>query len=298
MGNYQYTNKVVVITGASSGFGKGCAIKFAAAGASVVLAARREHVLDDLARQCEHEGGRALAVPTDITQEGDVQQLTQRALSEFRRIDIWINNAGSGAVGLFEEVPLADHIRVIQTNLIGTVYGSYFAMTQFRKQGGGILINVASVIGKVAAPYFSSYAAAKHGVIGLGGSLRQELEQENVGTIHVCTVIPSSFDTPFFEHAAQYTGREARPIPPTGNPQEVVDTIFDLAADPKDEVAVGGAAKVSTLAHQLFPGLVESMMARRTHKAEMEQSGPGKATSGSLHEPMETGTGVRGGWKR
>jgi hypothetical protein len=110
--------------------------------------------------------------------------------------------------------------------------------------------------------------------------------------------MPTTFDTPFFEHAAQYTGHEASPIPPTYDPKEVVDTIVGLATDPKDEVSVGTAAKVANFAHQLFPGVVEKMMARQTRKSEFEQARPGAETSGSLHEPMESGRGVRGGWKK
>jgi NAD(P)-dependent dehydrogenase (short-subunit alcohol dehydrogenase family) len=298
MADRKLQGKVVVITGASSGFGKGSALKFAEEGAFVVAAARRGELLDDLVRDCEARGGRALAVPTDVTQEKDVLELAQRAVSEFGRIDVWVNNAGAGAIGRFEDIPLADHVKVIQTDLMGTLYGSYFAMHQFRRQGAGTLINISSVIGKVPAPYFSSYAAAKHGVVGLNASLRQELEEEKVDTIHVCTVMPTTFDTPFFEHAAQYTGREASPIPPTYDPKEVVETIVGLATDPKDEVSVGTAAKVFNVAHHIFPGVVEAMMARQTHKSELEEAQPGEKTSGSLHDPMPTGTGVRGGWKK
>jgi NAD(P)-dependent dehydrogenase (short-subunit alcohol dehydrogenase family) len=297
MADQQLNGRVVVVTGASSGFGRGVAERFAAAGATLVLAARRDLLLDEVARACEAAGGKASAVPTDVAREADMMRLAEAAVGEYGHIDVWVNNAGAGAVGRFEEIPLDDHIRVIETDLIGTLYGSYFAMRQFRRQGEGTLINVASVIGKVPSPYFSSYAAAKHGVVGLSASLRQELLEDKIDTIHVCTVMPTTFDTPFFEHAAQYTGHEASPIPPTYDPKEVVDTIFDLATDPKDEVSVGSAAKVANFAHHLFPGLVEKMMARQTRKAEFDKAKPAEDSSGSLHEPMESGKGVRGGWK-
>jgi len=289
--------KVVVITGASSGFGRGTAVRFAGLGATVVLAARRDALLDEVARDCENAGGKASAVPTDVSSEIDMRRLAEAAVGEYGAIDIWINNAGAGAVGRFEDIPLEDHVRIIDTDLLGALYGSYFAMQQFRRQGSGTLISVASIIGKVPAPYFSSYAAAKHGIVGLNASLRQELTEEKTDTIHVCTVLPTTFDTPFFEHAAQYTGKEASPIPPTYDPKEVVDTIVSLATDPRDEVSVGSAAKVFNFAHHLFPGLVERMMARQTHKSEFDDAEPGAQTSGSLHEPMNSGTGVRGGWK-
>jgi short-subunit dehydrogenase len=297
MAHREWNGKAFVITGASSGFGRGTARKFAENGAAVVLAARRDQVLAEVARECEAAGGRAISVPTDVARQDEVERLAEAAVSEFGRIDVWVNNAGAGAIGCFEDIPLADHVRVIETDLLGTLYGSYFAMRQFRRQGMGTLINVASVIGKVPSPFFASYAAAKHGVVGLSAALRQELQQEKVDTIHVCTVLPTSFDTPFFEHAAQYTGHEASPIPPTYEPHEVVDTIFRLAADPEDEVSVGTAAKISTFAHQLFPGLVESLMARQTYKAQFRDAPAGADTSGSLHEPMSSGTDVKGGRK-
>jgi NAD(P)-dependent dehydrogenase (short-subunit alcohol dehydrogenase family) len=290
--------KVAVITGASSGFGRGTALRFAELGATVVLAARRDTVLDEVARECEARGGTATAIPTDVTSEIDVRRLAEGAAAEYGAIDVWVNNAGAGAVGRFEDVPLDDHVRVLDTDLLGTLYGCYFAMRQFRRQGAGTLINVASVIGKVPSPYFSSYAAAKHGVVGLSASLRQELMEEKVDTIHVCTVLPTTFDTPFFEHAAQYTGHEASPIPPTYDPKEVVDTIVGLATAPQDEVSVGAAAKVFNFAHHLFPGIVEKMMARQTRESEFDKAAPGEETSGSLRAPMESGTGVRGGWKK
>jgi short-subunit dehydrogenase len=298
MADRELNGRVIVITGASSGFGKGAAIQFAGRGAWLVLAARRGELLDSIVRECETVGGRAISVPADVSEQTDVERIANAALTEFGRFDVWVNNAGAGAIGRFTDVPLDDHVQVIRTDLLGTVYGSYFAMRQFRRQGAGTLINMASVAGKIPAPYFASYVAAKYGVVGLSAALRQELKEDKIESIHVCTVMPTTFDTPFFEHAAQYTGREASPIPPTYDPKEVVDTIVRLAADPEDEVSVGSAAKVFNFAHHIFPGVVEAMMARQTRKSQFEEAEPGERTSGSLHEPTGSGTTVRGGWKK
>ncbi len=296
MADQSLKDKVVVITGASSGFGKGSALAFAKAGASVVLAARRDVLLDEVARECEASGGHALAVHTDVSVEEEVMFLAQAAVAQFGCIDVWVNNAGGGALGRFEEVPLIDHVHVIETDLIGTLYGSYFALQQFKTQGAGTLINIASVIGKVPAPYFASYAAAKHGVVGLSASIRQELEENKVKGIHVCIVEPTSFDTPFFEHAANYTGHKAVPIPPVYDPQEVIDTIVSLATHPKDEVQVGKAGTATALFHQFAPALTEKMMGKQTHAAQMEKAEPAPDTQGGLLEPTPAGTGVTGGW--
>jgi len=287
--------KVIVITGASSGFGKGAALDFARAGAFVVLAARREHLLDELVHHCEAAGGRAIALPTDVSDPAEVEQLARQTVNIFGRIDVWVNNAGAGAYGRFEEVPLDAHVQVIETDLLGTLYGSYVALSQFRAQGSGTLINIASVVGKVPAPYLASYTAAKHGVVGLSAALRQELRQNGIEAIRVCTVMPTSMDTPFFDHAANYTGHEAAPVPPLYDPQETIDVILRLASDPEDEVAVGNAAKVSTFLHNVAPGVTEAIMGRQVHKAQMEDAPPAPDTPGALTDPSPIGTGVTGG---
>ena len=128
------------------------------------MSARREQLLEELVRECESAGGRALAVPADVSNRADVEQLSKAAISQFGRVDVWVNNTGTGALGRFEEVPLEEHEQVIGDGPAGRLYGSYFAMRQFRQQGSGTLINIASVIGKVPSPYFAFYAAAKHGV--------------------------------------------------------------------------------------------------------------------------------------
>jgi NAD(P)-dependent dehydrogenase (short-subunit alcohol dehydrogenase family) len=287
--------KVIVITGASSGFGKGAALEFAKAGASVVIAARRDELLNELVQECEAAGGRALAVQTDVSQQNDMQALAQQAVAAFGRIDVWINNAGIGALGEFWDIPLTDHARVIEVNLLGVIYGSYFALLQFRQQGSGTLINTASGLGKIPAPYYSTYTASKYGVVGLSASLRQELSEANLKDIHVCTVLPMAMDTPWFDHASNYTGHEVKPIPPLYDPQEVIDVYVRLASQPETEVIVGGAGKVMSALHSIFPGMVEGMMSKEVDVVQMETAPHDVNSSNSIHEPTDEGTGVYGG---
>jgi short-subunit dehydrogenase len=283
--------RVVVITGASSGVGRGVAVAFAQSGAAVVLGARRDELLDEVVAECG-PGATAVAVPTDVGDPVAVEELARTAVEQFGRIDVWVNAAGVAALGRFEEVPLADHTRVIQTDLLGVMHGSYFALQQFRRQGAaGTLINVSSVLGKVPAPYWASYVAAKFGVVGLSGALRQELSvsEPNTHDIHVCTVIPMAMDTPFFEHAANYTGHEAVPIPPVYDPAEAVQAIVKLADEPQDEVMVGKAATPVTTAHAIMPGVVEGQMARMAEKVQIEAPPPAPPTPGTIHDPVSAG---------
>ena len=296
MPDQKLRGQVIVITGASSGFGKGAALKFAQSGAHVVLAARRDELLSELAENCTSYGVRALVVPTDVSKPEDVQNLAASALREFGDFDCWINNAGVGTLGEFTEVPLDDHIQVIRTDLIGTMCGSFHAISHFKNRGRGVLINIASVLGVVPHPHYSSYAAAKHGVVGLSGVIRQEVKQHHPA-IHVCTVLPTSTDTTFFQHAGNYTGRQLAPTPPIGDAEDVIDVIVDLATNPKDHVAVGAAAKAAILAHHIAPDLTESRLSESSHQRQ-ENIPPAEPTEGSVHEPSPTGTGVSGGWRK
>ncbi|MBX9568384.1 MAG: SDR family NAD(P)-dependent oxidoreductase [Candidatus Obscuribacterales bacterium] len=289
--------KVVVITGASSGFGKGVARKLAKMGASLVLAARRYELLEELSQETQDLAGTAIAIPTDVSKVEEVENLFKSAIATFGRIDVWINNAGAAAIGNFSEVPLEDHEKVLSTTLNGTLYGSYFAMREFIENNSGTLINVASMIGRIPAPYYASYAAAKHGVLGLSGSLRQELTERRLDNIHVCTVLPMAMDTPFFEHAANYTGHEAQPIPPLNEAEDVIDAIIDLIFQPKAELAVGKGSGVFSVSDALAPGLTEKLMAANTHKSQIEKAPPAPPHTGNLHHPSPDGSEVHGDFR-
>jgi short-subunit dehydrogenase len=287
--------RVIVITGASSGFGRGAALAMARRGHKLVLAARRKQLLEELADDCRALGAEAIALQTDVGHEDQVQTLSTTARETFGRIDVWINNAGVGVLGRFDEIPPADHIRLLATNLHGTLYGSHCALREFKQKGQGILINVASALGKIPAPYYASYTASKYGIVGLSAVLRQELSEQGLAQIRVCTVMPMAHDTPFFDHTANYTGHQAEPIPPLYEPKNVVDVLVDLLDDPQDEVVVGGVGKAFVLGHNLMPAVVEGMMAHQTHRVQMERAEPADITQGALYEPIDAGSTVSAG---
>ncbi|WP_233270223.1 SDR family NAD(P)-dependent oxidoreductase [Stutzerimonas stutzeri] len=183
-------SQTFVITGASSGFGRGVALKLAALQGDVVLAARRTDVLEELAAQIRMAGGSALVVTTDVSNPNEMQDLARAAIERFGRIDVWINNAAVGALGRFEDVPVEDHARIVDVNLKGMIYGSHAAMRQFRAQGFGTLVNVGSVESEIPLAYHASSAATKGGVINLGAAIAEEIRLSGSETINVATVMP------------------------------------------------------------------------------------------------------------
>jgi short-subunit dehydrogenase len=294
MAERELRNQVVVITGASSGFGKGAALQFAREGARVVLGARRADLIEEVAGEIKAAGGEAISVPTDVSKREEVERLCTTALNAFGRIDVWVNNAGVGAIGTFERIPLEVHEQVIQTNVLGVLYGSYLAYRQFLAQGSGVLINIASELGFGSVPYFTSYTAAKHAVTGLSDSLRQEVKQNGLEGISICTIMPTAHDTPFFEHAANYSDHEIIPPKPLHDPQHVVDTIVRLARKPEDKEIVGADGVVKLIAANLMPAVSEKMGASMMHQT-IEKAPPAGDTPGAVLTPVSEGTEVSGG---
>jgi len=286
--------RTYVVTGASSGFGRGVALKLAGYGANVVLAARRTDVLDQLATQVNAAGGKALVVTTDVSKPGDIERLAQAAVGRFGRIDVWINDAGVVAIGRFDEIPVQDQARVIDINLNGVIYGSYAALQRFKRQGFGTLVNIASVESRIPIAYQAAYTASKHGIVGLDAALYQELRLDGLNRINVVTIEPWGTDTPWWKHAANYSGHSPRLVALDG-PQPVVDAIVWASIHPAKEVAVGLKAQAAVISHQLLPGLTEHVAANIEHGSQMVAAPPAPTTSGALYEPVPAGTTVDGG---
>ncbi|WP_205123539.1 SDR family NAD(P)-dependent oxidoreductase [Cognatilysobacter lacus] len=281
--------RTVVITGASSGLGRGVALALAAEGCNLVLAARRARLLEQLAEEC----GNAIAVSCDVGDPNAVEKLAAAAIAKFNRIDVWINNAGVAALGPFERIPLEDHLRVMQTNLGGAIAGSHAAISHFRKAGGGTLINIAAMLGRTPAPYYASYCATKYGIVGLCDALRQELVAQDATGIHVCAVLPMAADTPLYDHAANYTGHTLQPFPIT-DADEVVAAIVGLVNEPQDELSIGMSATAAGIAERLAQTLTHGMTGAMTQLAQMETAPEAPEQAGNLHRPIAIGTGVHG----
>ncbi|GAA4430799.1 SDR family oxidoreductase [Georgenia halophila] len=285
---------VVVITGASDGIGRATALRFAKEGAAVVLAARRREPLETLAAECREHGAEAIVVSTDVADERGVIDLARRTVTELGRIDVWVNNAAVGIVAPFLDTPLHDLQRLLEVNVVGVVHGSRVAVEQMIRQRAGVVINVSSVLGEVPAPYNSAYSMSKSAVRALGFSLRQELRLAGAKDVHVCSVLPPSVDTPYYRQVANFTGREARPIPPLYTPERVARTICSLVRSPRREAVVGTIGRIVVLKHRLFPGTMERFMSgvvSRTHLSRRRVP----QTTGSLYGDAGEAPTVHGG---
>ncbi|MCF0065758.1 SDR family oxidoreductase [Dyadobacter chenwenxiniae] len=186
-------NKVIAITGASSGIGEATAELLAAKGAKVVLGARRADLLATLTERIQKAGGQAVYLQMDVTKRTEVASLVQLALNEFGRLDVIINNAGISQLQLLEDVDVEGWEQMIDVNLKGTLYGIAAALPVFKMQGSGHIINIISTAGISIVPTMGVYAATKNAVRTVSEALRQESK----GRWRVTGISPGFVDTPF-----------------------------------------------------------------------------------------------------
>lgn len=184
--------KVALVTGASSGIGEAAALALANAGAAVAVSARRKDRLDDLVRRIEIQGGKAIALPGDVAIERDASRAVEDTVRRLGRIDILVNSAGVIQAGGVESLPLDEWRRVIEINLMGTLYCCKAAIGPMKAQGGGDIVNISSTAGRRAAGIFGPYTTSKFGLTGMTEGLRQEVG--GVG-IRVCIIEPGATTT-------------------------------------------------------------------------------------------------------
>jgi len=228
------TGKTIVITGASAGIGAALALKLAARGDDLMLAARRTDELKQVARAC---GRKALPYVTDVTRRRDVERLRDEALRTFGQVDVWINNAGRGINRNVLELTDEDLDEMLAVNVKSALYGMQAIVPHFKENGTGHLINVSSALGRIpfASPR-SAYSAAKAALNSLTATLRMDL-QRDYPNVHVSLVLPGVVHTGFAGnalHAAPVPG--AAPNIPGQSAEEVADAIVHLIDEPQAEL--------------------------------------------------------------
>lgn len=227
----QALTRVVIVTGASTGIGEAAARRFAKEGWCVVLAARSEEKLARLRAAIELEGGRALAVRADVTQQADVRRIVEQALATFGRIDVLINNAGIGISGTVDSVDLEALEYTLKLNVLAPVAMLQAVAPVMKGQGGGVIANVSSIIESAAVPYMSGYGASKAALAYLSDAAAIELDEYKISVIRV---LPGITETEFNanllrtgEATSLETLFERAGLLKAVTPERVADVIWD-----------------------------------------------------------------------
>ena len=219
--------QVILITGASSGIGATLAKLLArtCSGICLVLAARRVEKLEFVATQCRKDGANVLVVPTDMTKTEEVKALASKALEHFKKVDVLVNNAGYGQLGPVELTSVKDIRNQLEVNLVSVLTLTKAIIPSMRDHGGGRIINISSVAGKIAFPFNGIYNASKFALEGVSDSLRIEVAPFN---IYVSLIEPGAIKTEFFGLARQQIEQTLKRFP--NNPYQKIMPKFNEVA--------------------------------------------------------------------
>ncbi|WP_436903134.1 SDR family oxidoreductase [Halovenus halobia] len=228
----QLANKVAIVTGASSGIGEATAEALAADGARVVLAARRVEELEALADRIESDGGEALVVPTDVTEEEDIDALVEETTDEYGQIDILVNNAGVMLLEPLERADRSNLRQMVEVNLLGLMNLTHAVLPVMQEQDAGHIVNVSSVAGREASANSSGYNATKFGVNAFTDAVRQEVSGDGIRS----TVIePGAVETELATHIPdeQVIEQFAEMDLPTLNAGDIARSIVYATSQPQ-----------------------------------------------------------------
>ncbi len=270
--------KVVLITGASSGFGADTARLFARQGCVVALAARRVDRLRELVEEIRHAGGEAMAIPMNITQRVEIEKTVRTVLDAYGRIDILFNNAGFGRLQWLEELdPELDIEAMLNVNLTGLILVTRAVLPHMYRQRAGHVINMSSIAGWVAAPLYTIYSASKYGVRGFTDALRRETAPFGV---KVSGIYPGPAVTEFSQHSGSNVIKKKLKLPGFLylSSEAVARRIVRLASHPRRNAILPWYYHIVIALTRLFPGLVDLILdvgfVRRFHLPEGDPDPP------------------------
>ena len=258
MARFSMKDQSVIITGASTGIGKELALRYAKEGAWLTLAARNREKLEEVAKSCRNAGGKAIAIPTDVSKSDQCKQLIDSCIIEFGKIDVLVNNAGITMWSYFDKVKdLTILEKVMQVNYFGSVYCTHYALPYLKKSKGR-LVGVSSLTGKTGIPTRSGYGASKHAMAGFFDALRIELKETGVT---VTMIYPGFVSTEVRERAMGGDGKPLGKSPVKENKvmtvEKCVDLMVPVIASRKRELIMTFRGKMGMWLKLIAPGLVD-----------------------------------------
>jgi short-subunit dehydrogenase len=263
----QAANPVVIITGASSGFGEKAAITLAKKGYRVVIAARRQNRLEEIAEQIRKMGGEVLPVQIDLSQVDQIRDLVERTRSVFGQIDILVNNAGSARHLWLDEQSLEDDIQdQLQVNLIGMIQLTQLVIPDMVEAGSGQIIHISSIASWVGVPTYSIYNASKFGSRGFLASLRRELRGTGVT---ISEIFPGAVDTEFGQDPdVSWKITTVTPKFALLSAQSVADKILDMIQRKKTKSVIPGFMWLAIWADAHIPGFVSWVLSKYFYSSD------------------------------
>ena len=256
-----FKNKIVVITGASSGIGKETAIEFAKQGANLVLIGRRQNKLENIANELKKFDVSILTCQCDVSKKDQVETMSKTVLEKFDSIDVLVNNAGFAIYGSVSDLSIDEIESQMETNYFGMIYCIKYFLPMMLEKKRGHIVNVASVAASFGLPGIASYCASKFAMLGFSEGLKYELKDTGVGITVVSPIMVRTnfFDHPSFEKMPKYSRTSL-------SPKKVAKTILRASNSSKLEIIVPSVARVVVWAKSNFPFLVSSLLGKSFKK--------------------------------
>jgi short-subunit dehydrogenase len=250
-----YTGKVVVITGASSGIGEQSAEEFAKLHANVILVSRNEVQLQKIAARLSKYQIKTFVYACDVSDKNQVDKMGKIIIEKFGTIDVLVNNAGFGIYNTVEKTTIDELESQMSTNFLGMMYCTKAFLPQLLKQGSGHIVNVASVAGSIGIPGMAAYCASKFAMLGFSESLFHELKGTGVG---ITVVSPIMVRTNFFNHES--FGKMPRYSATSLDPKTVANAVVSAASSPRLEIVVPQFVRIAIWMKQTFPYLINPIV--------------------------------------
>ena len=257
-----FKDKIIVITGASSGIGRSAAIEFANKGAKLALVARRKEKLDELAQSLS-KSTEVLVCQCDVSDKAQVESMAAQVLDKFGKIDILVNNAGFAIYGTVSDLSIEDIESQMRTNYLGMVYCTKNFLPTFQKQNSGHIVNVASVAASFGLPGIASYCASKFAMLGFSEGLKHELRGTDIG---VTVVSPIMVRTNFFDHES--FDKMPKYSPTSLDPKTVAKTILAASESSRLEIIVPGIVRVGVWLKHTIPFVINPIMGAAFRKLQ------------------------------
>jgi NADP-dependent 3-hydroxy acid dehydrogenase YdfG len=288
-----FRDRVVVVTGASSGVGRAIARAFGERGARVGLIARNERALRNAALEIERTGGHALVLPCDVADAAAVEASAARVEDEWGHIDVWVNDAMVSVFSPALEMTAQEYERVTRVSYLGTVHGTLAALKRMRARNRGIVIQIGSALAYRSIPLQSAYCGSKAAVRGFTDSVRCELHHDKSG-VRISMLQLPAVNTPQFDVVRSRLPRRAQPVPPIFQPEVIARSVLYAARHAPRELWIGRSTLLAIAAARLAPGFADRYLGRTGYRAQQtgEPLLPGRPDN--LDRPLRDDRGAHG----
>ncbi len=291
--NYSDKSEVVVVTGASAGVGRATVRAFAKEGARIGLVARGREGLEGARREVEELGGKALVLPTDVSDAAQVEAAAQMVEEEFGPIDTWVNNAMVSVFSPIKEMTAEEFKRVTDVTYLGVVYGTLSALRRMLPRDRGVIIQVGSALAYRGIPLQAAYCGAKHAIQGFVDSLRTELLHDN-SRVRVTMVQMPALNTPQFGWVKSRLPNKAQPVPPIFQPEVAAEAILYAAHNDRREMYIGVPTVKAVVGNKIAPGFADHVLARNGYESQQTDEPEDPNRPDNLWEPVPGDHGAHG----